>query len=276
MAYPHLSEQRKNQLREYVKKLVSEGKDIPWKEGLKDKNDGCVRERYSSVCREGAYPAAKEVPTLHTLWGLGLYIERSGDKDLLAKNWPEIKEYYLRNADNKVLYGQMGAHLAFAKMARMMNDGSEKVAMKNFENDTKAGLSPAEIEKRLKGTIFAKFADPRNKSYFPGNPWIFMNSSQEIWNYMADNFPEEIKKRLGAFESLYPLWWLNPAPYFTRWTGDESIGTTPEIFSILMPYHRFVLKEPSEKLLSYMRSAPICTGDCHWIEALVLAIESEK
>jgi hypothetical protein len=42
----------------------------------------------------------------------------------------------------------------------------------------------------------------------------------------------------------------------------------------IVPMERWVAGASPEALASYTRSAPICLGDCYWLEALVHAIEA--
>jgi hypothetical protein len=72
----------------------------------------------------------------------------------------------------------------------------------------------------------------------------------------------------------FPNWWLMTAPYFTRWTGDESIGIPSEMFGMIMPVERWVRQQESQIMFGMMHSSPSGTADCYWLEALVDALES--
>ena len=43
---------------------------------------------------------------------------------------------------------------------------------------------------------------------------------------------------------------------------------------MIVPVERWVVGASPATLARYTRSAPICLGDCYWMETLVLGIES--
>jgi hypothetical protein len=80
--------------------------------------------------------------------------------------------------------------------------------------------------------------------------------------------------RIDAIKGRYPFWWLHQAPYFTRWTGDEGVGVTPELIGMVFPVERWIAKTEPRELAKFMRSTPVGIGDCYWLESLVQAIEA--
>jgi hypothetical protein len=72
----------------------------------------------------------------------------------------------------------------------------------------------------------------------------------------------------------FPMWWLREAPYFNRWTGDEGIGTPSSSFGTNVPLERWFRNVDAETLASYMISSPVGIADSYWIEALIMAMES--
>ncbi len=92
--------------------------------------------------------------------------------------------------------------------------------------------------------------------------------------FIKDNVKDQAIARVRRIEAVYPLWWFAQAPYFTRWTGDEGVGTPPELFGMCYPLERWVVETPPETLATYMRSIPTGIGDCYWLEGLVQTIES--
>jgi hypothetical protein len=72
----------------------------------------------------------------------------------------------------------------------------------------------------------------------------------------------------------FPMWWLRESPYFNRWTGDEGIGTPSNSFGTNVPLERWFRNVDAETLASYVISSPVGIADSYWIEALILALES--
>ena len=142
--------------------------------------------------------------------------------------------------------------------------------------DLEKGKDTNAIEQRQKKTRYAKFYDPRGVWAFAGQPWMFLDASPEILRFISDN-PDTKKQaveRISAIKEVYPLWWLHQPPYFTRWTGDEGVGTPPDLFGMIYPIERWVKQTPADELAKYMRSAPTGIGDCYWMESLVQTIEA--
>ena len=63
-------------------------------------------------------------------------------------------------------------------------------------------------------------------------------------------------------------------PYWSRWTGDEGLGIPTELMGMIVPIERWVAEASAATLTGYTRSAPMCLGDCYWLEAVVLAIDA--
>jgi hypothetical protein len=225
---------------------------------------------------EGSYFESKNTPTLHVLYGLWLYSDRTGDWEAVKQYWPQIRQCYLSQAATQtILYGQMSAHIAMARLARKFDDtATAAAAEKALEQDFNEGKDTAAIEARLKKTRFAKFSDGRNTRSFAGQPFMFLDASPEVLRFIKDNVKEQAVARIGKIEKAYPLWWLAQAPYFTRWTGDEGTGTPPELFGMCYSVERWVMDTPAEKLAACLKSSPTGIGDCYWLEGLVQTIES--
>lgn len=107
--------------------------------------------------------------------------------------------------------------------------------------------------------------------------WRVLNLTPEIGRYLREDAAllAGITQRHARTWEVFPHWNLGlGCNYFTRnWTGDEGSGFVPEVMGMMMPVARWVLQRDGATLRSYMRGAPACTGDCHWLEALVSAIE---
>lgn len=276
-AWPYLRRDLAQKSREYVHRILADPVHTPYRPGVLGPTDGRSRALHGQVVTEGPYVTQRGAcPTLHVLYGLWLWADRTGDWQVIRQDWPRIKTRYLRGIEEEpILYGQMSAHIAVARLAKRFADRDMvRRATEAFVDDLTAGSDLRQIEKRLARTRFAHFLDPRNRAYFPGNCWMFLDASPEILRFLGDTQREEYLRRLDQLKARYPLWWLLQAPYFTRWTGDESVGVTPEIVGMIFPAERWVAQTPREDLAQYLRSAPVGIGDCYWIEALVQGIEA--
>jgi hypothetical protein len=275
--YPHATAPQQDDIQAYVRRLLADPKHAPYEAGIKGPTDGAVRALHGRPITAGRYISYHgESPTLHVLYGLWLYGDRSGDWEVLKPCWAQIKARYAQGIANEaVLYGQMSAHLAMARMARRFgDDGTVKMAQDALTRDLDEGKSIAKIARRLERTRFRRFQGPRNRAHFPGDCWVFLSASPEIMRFVADTQKQEATDRAAQLKSRYPLWWLHQAPYFTRWTGDEGVGTTPELIGMIYPVERWVAQADAKTLAGYMRSTPVGIGDCYWIESLVQTIEA--
>jgi hypothetical protein len=279
-AYPYLTDAQQGQVSDYVQAVLASGDEAPWQSALKAAGEGEERRLHGYALTTGRYPhnpAAGSTPTLQVLYGLWLYGERSGDWPTVQRYWPQIKDYYAVHKREPVLYGQISGFIGMLRLAQQFGD-TDTVAL--VEADARAqfsaALDPAVMAERQASTSFAYFTADRKVEYFPGQPWMYLDASPEVLRFIAEtaSLREEAVERLGAFEALYPEWWLHQAPYFTRWTGDESVGLTPEVFGLLMPYHDWLAATDTMQLKTFMRSAPVGIGDLYWIESLVSVIEA--
>jgi len=274
-AYPHLSDPQQDAVLVHVRGLLADPVHAPWTPGIKGKTDGAARALHGQQVTEGRYPNAKDCPTLHVLYGLWLYGHRTNDWETIRSCWPKIKQYYVQSGDAIFLYGQMSAHIAVARLARRFGDtDAQAVAIQRLAKDLEDGKSIDHIENRQKKIRFKAFYDDRNKSRFKGQPWMFLDVSPELCRFIEDNLKDRAIDKIEQIKSVYPLWWLHQAPYFTRWTGDEGIGVSPELFGMVYPIERWVKKTSPDNLALYMRSMPTGIGDCYWLEGLAQTIEA--
>lgn len=284
-AYPHLPEDRQARVRSYVRAMLDDPREQPWQPGLKGHTAGERRELHGHV-----YPAelrwmqkADEWPVLHVYYGLWLYGDRTGDWSALGDRWEQIKAGYLRDAarENLVLYGQLSGHVGMARLAHRFGDEAmlEKVTAL-AGRDFKVARDPAAMEERQKQTFFAVYhdlrhRDPPRRGYFHGQPWMFLSSSPEVMRFIGRRAAEASLRRIEAFVRRYPVWWVSQSPYFTRWTGDESVGlAAPQSIGMVFPFQRWLMEVEPEELRRLLRSSPTGIGDCHWMEAAVSAIEA--
>ena len=104
--------------------------------------------------------------------------------------------------------------------------------------------------------------------------WMFLDLCPEVGRYLSEHAKDAALERHAEGLKKYPLFWLREVPYGSRWTGDEGLGIPTELMGMIVPMERWVAGASSETLSGYTRSAPICVGDCYWLEALVHAIEA--
>ncbi|HCS78661.1 TPA: hypothetical protein DIV55_02860 [Patescibacteria group bacterium] len=281
-AYPYLTVAQQQQLKTYVQAMLASGAEAPWASGTtKNNGQGVERRLHGYQITDGRfprYPSSNTIPTLHVIYGFWLYGDRTGDWATIQQYWTQIKTYYNNNkSGNGILYGQLSGFVGMARLTQQFNDTVMRATVETDANaQFNTALTPATIETRAQATYFTYFYTTRNAGSFPGQPWMFLEVSPEVVRYINNNsnLKTEIQNRLSQFESRYPVWWLHQAPYGARWTGDESVGVTPEIFGLLFPYKRWIQKESPNKLTEYLRSAPLGIGDSYWLESLVSNIES--
>jgi len=275
-AYPYVTRRQQDRIRRYVHTLLSHPKHAPYAEGILGPTDGASRALHGRVIAEGRYITYQgPCPTLHVLYGLWLYGDRTGDWAAIEPYWERVKKRYRRGLEEPRLYGQMGAHIAMARLAKKFGDlETLGLAEKALSADLEEGKDLTRIAERLKRTRFGYFHDPRRRGFFPGDCWIFLDACPEILRYLKDTQKDEVLRRTAALQARYPLWWLHQAPYFTRWTGDESVGITPEAIGMIFPVERWIAQKDPSELAVYLRSTPVGVGDCYWIEALVQSIEA--
>lgn len=279
-AYPYLLPDQQEAVQVYVRTMLESGEEAPWHSPLKSNGEGAERHDHQHAITLGRYPHFPDtgpVPTLHVLYGLWLYAERSGDWETVSQYWEPIKQYYADNRETAILYGQLGGFIGMARMAYQLDDTETLAAVEaDARSQFDAALDIDLIAARQQTSTFGFFDNARKDGFFPGQPWMFLNASPEVMRYINDHadLRAAALDRVDQFLQRYPVWWLVRAPYFSRWTGDESIGLTPESFGIHMPFERWVRQTEPAQLRSYMRSAPLGTGDLYWIEALVTAIEA--
>jgi len=280
-AWPHLDADQQEAVRKYVAAELADDRFAPWGPYPMPRDVGARRELHPMEKVWGAdKPLTDHRPTVATLYGLWLYGYRSGDWAAIEKYWDKIKKCYADRAAEGNLYGTMCAHVAMVRMAEQFKDApTRQAAMANLARELAAGRDMAEVEANASSRPDAARApygpmyDARKTGLvYPG--WMFLNLSPEIARYIEQTLPAALLQRHAAGRRMYPFWWLRQAPYFTRWTGDESVGLPPEIIGMMAPMERWVIGADAPTMRTYVRSAPTGIGDCYWLEMLVQAIEA--
>jgi hypothetical protein len=277
-AWPHLTMAQQDGVRRYVRAELASEQRAPWTpQGHIPPDQGARREWHSFHEARGwdRYWAmwGSKKPTLGSFYGLWLYADRSGDWDCLKQHYSQLTTFYARKAGEGELYGTMGAHIAMARIARHFNDPTHlSLALSNgiaaFHHGTNFSLVETNTQKYWKERYEPR---QRNRNY---QGWMFLDLCPETGRYLADYVKPEVVQRHQEGLKIYPLFWLREVPYGSRWTGDEGLGIPTELMGMLVPIERWVALAPAETLVRYTRSAPLCCGDCYWLEMLVQAIES--
>jgi hypothetical protein len=216
-------------------------------------------------------------PYLHTLYGLWLWPQRSGDWDTVQKYWPKIKTYYAAHATQAELYGELSAHIAIARLAHQFHDAdAESFAVESARKSFTAALDYAATEKAsLK--YFNRLKESRH-NFLASTNFTMLNLCPEAGRFLADHLKEPVLAKNDAIRARYPLWWLIAPPY-ESWAGNigpdcEAMGLPREIFGMVYPIERWVAQTPPQTLAGYMASGADGIGDCYWLDSLVWTIES--
>jgi len=278
MAWPHLTTAQQAKAENYVRAELQDDQRAPWTaKGFIPPDRGARRELHPFHEARGwdRYWAmwGNRKPTLGGFYGLWLYADRSGDWATLQTYYPKMTEFYCRKAAQGDLYGTMGAHIAMARIARHFGDQPMMMlAVSNAANAFTTGTNFAAVETATRKYWKERY-EPRQKNLvYQG--WMFLDLCPEVGRYLADRVKTETLERHAQGLKQYPLFWLREVPYWSRWTGDEGLGIPTELMGMIVPVARWVADAPPATLAGYTRSAPICRGDCYWLETLVLALES--
>ncbi|MBK8474954.1 MAG: hypothetical protein IPL39_01235 [Opitutaceae bacterium] len=302
-AYPHLTAAQQTAVRLYVAAEFADARFSPWgvTAGGKNGNTNYPLPRGVGTPRE-EHPKTKwwyersdfgnNRPFLHPLYGAWLHGWRTGDWAAVDAAWPAIRSRYNNYADSDEarLYGGMAVHIAIARLAERAGDfATRDAALARLQTRLAAGLDFAAIEQIARGAAGEEWRSPygsypnmydnrMNGTTVRGWPWL--NLSPEIGRYLGEAAPAlrtAVLTRFDEGRAALPFWWLPKLSYFTRsWTGDEGSGVLSEVMGMMTPIERWVLQADAATLASRLRGSPFGRGDCHWIEALVQAIEAHS
>lgn len=286
-AWPYLTaDQQASTLNYVVNELNTPGR-APWATNYTlPRDQGARREWYPSTHRYGIESNFGDYrPRLHTLYGFWLFCYRSGQMSLMDTYYEELKAFYQSQHNRAKLYGDMNGHLAMARIAYHHGDlQMVSFAMQRLQEELNDGLQ-VENKHAFARTGLAGWDAPYNR--LPGSDmydprkdgllyrgFIFLNMGPEVARFLKDSCYAQVDSMHQAGKRILPMWWLMQAPYFPRWTGDESIGVPTEAFGMYHPVETWILQSPPTALRRYMRSSPTGIGDCYWLEALVQTIEA--
>jgi len=284
-AYPHLSAADQAAVRAYV---VTDCLHAVWWKMLEDPpTNGARRELYTTHAPDHGWVSMYGLdlqlrPRIAVLHGLCLYAQRAGDWALISNYWEDITTCYgtpsmwggWRGYDGD-LYGTVGAHLAMVRMATMVGDQTTRSqAMAQLQQQLNEQLDFNAMVRRSTNIYYSWYSAVRSRDLvFQG--WCFLNITPEICRFINDHAAVRTAAlaHVDAGRKLFPLWWLHQAPYWTRWTGDEGIGLSPEMPAMIVPLERWVRHTPPAQLAAWL-SAPVGRGDCYYIENLIHALEA--
>jgi hypothetical protein len=161
-------------------------------------------------------------------------------------------------------------------MAHHFQDESTRVrALQHLEEQLQFGTNFTAVEALCRTNYFREQYTARNTGGFAlYHGAMFLNLTPEIGRYLRTHVRDAVLRRHAEGTQRFPLWWLVQAPYFCRWTGDESVGLSPEAIGMVAPIERWVKEADASTLRGYCRSVPTGRGDCYWLEMLVQAIEA--
>ncbi|MEP0860319.1 MAG: T9SS type A sorting domain-containing protein [Ignavibacterium sp.] len=282
-AYKHLTPAQRQQVGNYIRQELSNPISTPWgrNDPILSRTEGKRRE-YHQLDQIWGYDNMSSLdnrPVLHILYGIWLYAFNSKDFAIIQENWSNIKQYYNQHSNRELnLLSGLSAAVAVARMAQIMNDNQMLQTVTNHINSylTFTGLIQSSMNFAYNGfsgwdAPYPYDTDRARDLIFMG--WIYLNISPEICRFLDDFYQQQVLQHHQNEVNKFPLWWVRSVPYWSRWTGDESVGLPSEVCGMASPIERWIVKRNANQFSLYTRSAPYCIGDSHWLEMLVDAIE---
>ena len=277
MAYPYLTSAQQALVRVYVNNELSNAAWAPWSSTrVMDAAQGARREPFT-MSRMWQWSASEygSYPRVFTLYGLWLYAHHSGDWSAIQNNWNAIKTSYSNNRAEARLYGQMGAHIAMARMAYRQNDTAMvTTATNNLTADMAQSFATVD---GLQPTYFARHFQAGMGDRGMIHCYMFYNLPPEIGRYILDNssITSQCVARHESLINAFRFWYTHRPWYGTGWTGHESRGLPSAVIGMAMPMERWVMQRSTGTLVGYkIHSAPIWMGDSYTIEAMVLTLSA--
>lgn len=273
-AYPYLTTTQQTGVRTYVAAQLASATHAPWANRLTPTSGARPELHPLEKVTYMTYQFGATRPSVHTIYGLWLYAFRSGDWTTIQNYWTSIRSMYTSRSAQADIYGTMNAHIAMARLADRFGDTATRTtAISNLQSNMNAGLTFSTIESRVSTKYWTEMYDARRSTgVYQG--WMFLNMSPEVGRYLAANVSAATLQRNTEGKSKFPHFWLRRAPYFARWTGDESVGVPTEMLGMVIPVERWVAGASAATLQNYVRSGPTSIGDAYWLESLVTAIEA--
>ncbi len=292
-AWPHMSPQMQTRSKGIVNQLMQDEVQAPWAHHPVDRSYGSRSESFSvNTDWHLDSPFGNFRPTIQSVYHFWHYAYRSNDSLLVSQYYENIKEWYNSRAheshwDSGNLYGTYGAHIGMARLAQWMGDATQMVyATNQLSKQLTHGLDLTLVDSfAYYGTRDWDAPYPNNwdgpygerKDGFIHRGHIFLHLTPEVARYISDhqNLKAQVVQRHKAGKKMFPLWWLNHSPYFSRWTGDEGIGLSPEMFGMVVPLDLWVEDLANEEVGIYFRGTPHGKADLYWLTSYIQWLEDQ-
>lgn len=292
-AWPHMSPQMQARAKDIVSQLMQDEIQAPWANHPVDRSYGRRSELFPvNTDWNIDSPFGNFRPTIQTIYHFWHFAYRSNDGLLVSQYYDNIKEWYNSRAhqshwDSGNLYGTYGAHIGMARLAQWVGDDTQMIfARTRLNEQLNHGLDLSLVDS------FAYYGTRGWDAPYPNNwdgPYgerkdgyihrghIFLHLTPEVARYISDhqNLKAQVVQRHKAGKKMFPLWWLNHSPYFSRWTGDEGIGLSPEMFGMVVPLDLWVEDLANEEVGNYFRGTPQGKADLYWLTSYVQWLEDQ-
>ncbi|MDZ7371977.1 MAG: T9SS type A sorting domain-containing protein [candidate division KSB1 bacterium] len=285
-AYNHLTPAQRTAVGDYIRAELAHPTASPWQHrewntAHLSRIEGKRREYHplSQVWGHDNYANLDNRPVMHILYGIWLYAFNSKDYAIISENWNMIREYYNNFAYRELnLLSGLGAAVAMARMANYMNDAATLQTVLNHLNTYLRFTGLLDSARNFAYNGLYGWDAPYPYDTDRGRDLVFMNFfflniPPEICRFLDDYYRSET---LAAHQNelrKFPIWWIRSVPYWSRWTGDESVGLPTEVCGMTSPIERWIVRQNPDRFALYTRSVPNGIGDSHWLEMLIDAIE---
>jgi len=294
-AYPFLDATRQQAVRNYVAAMFSDPQQRFWVQPSYVNRFLPLDYGFPRILHPSQYDYGESDwwgrfrPTIQLIYHTWNYIYRTGDSSLLVNRYQNIKSFYQLKLGYQIdpgnLYGTMSAHIGMARLAYMAGDAAMVTQASNrLGLELNKGLDLHVIDsmawhgKDGWNAPYSQYCDfgeyCYRKDYYIHLGFIFLNLSPEMGRFLKDHVESQTLERHEFGLSIFPFWWLLDAPFFSRWSGDETVGIPSEMFGMVIPIEKWVKETPGQELSQLFISSPKGIGDCYWLEGLVLAIQA--
>lgn len=292
-AWPHMSPDLQTRTKDIVHQLMEDEVQRPWANHPVDRSYGKRSELFPvNTDWNIDSPFGNFRPTMQAVYHFWHFAYRSNDSILVSLYYDNIKEWYNSRAhenhwDNGNLYGTYGAHIGMARLAEWVGDETQiEVARTKLDQQLNYGLELSLVDSfAYHGTRGWDAPYPNNwdgpygerKDGYIHRGHIFLHLTPEVARYMGDHedLKSQVLQRHRAGKKMFPLWWLNHSPYFSRWSGDEGIGLSPEMFGMVVPLDLWVEDLSNEEVSNYFRGSPHGKADLYWLTSYIQWLEDQ-
>jgi len=277
-AYPYLSDEARDQARQYVRRLVE--KHPPFgKSALYDLKVGKRREYHPVPLSDqpGYWEQTPKRLPLGNCYALWHWAEVTGEQAILQKFWEQMWSAFSEargtleklNFRRGERYGNLyiNSLIAFARAARCLNhDDDARVAAKMAE----------ELLRRLVEATKEGAKNPQESLFCPIRSHYkcmgrFGYPTPEIGRAFAENAEEEVRQYLSFVDLSMPGWFIVNNEHQIHFAENYTDG--PDLSEAIFALRAYTGRS-DPKLLNLWIDIPWCKGDLYYIKRLVLAIES--